>query len=517
MTWDPDQPRDPDGKWGDGMPSIIAAQDLSLGGHQGSLTSMQESVLLDVAGVHLDIDRDYTLKDLLSVLRTPGGVQEVLGPDYEPVLEFRWNEEATRAELEFVGEDLTLKLSGRELDELSRKMERAEIAKRVKAISGQVDVWLGDRTFAIRTAVDGNGPVTLEFDEKSWRKIQDALLVVDEGFDEMGTFVPEGTDVSDLTVATNNGQILVQRTADSETRADQWTSIAAVDRDDWYVTFTGVYEDPFRQATDALQIFADAEGFYHHSAAVAAARRVPGGTPMRASERKTMHRAFGYVDRTALRDGAPLRVVMASEGRMADNIDLRMSGADLARFRSNPVLGYGHSYWGRENLPIGRVSPESLAVDGQLLAGDLEFDEDDDFAQLVERKMRGKFLNAVSIGFEVLQWESAEDSYWRGGVATKWELTELSVVPVPMDASAVVTAGRGLDLADPGLIAEVGKYSEPDFARLIRRLRALNGVLKPAEPEPDTTTTRPPAVPSVAATSARGLLDAFTITKESHA
>lgn len=157
----------------------------------------------------------------------------------------------------------------------------------------------------------------------------------------------------------------------------------------------------------------------------------------------TIHRAYGYVDRGAAREGTPLRVIMASEGRQADGIDLRMSGAQLDRFRSNPVLGYGHSYWGRTNLPIGRVSPDSITVEGSMLSGDLDFDPGDEFAREVERKMRAGFLNAVSIGFEVQEWESENDNYWRGGVATKWELTELSVVPVPMDANAVVTAGRG--------------------------------------------------------------------------
>lgn len=187
----------------------------------------------------------------------------------------------------------------------------------------------------------------------------------------------------------------------------------------------------------------------------------------------TVHRALGYVDRSAIREGDPLRVIMASEGRMADGIDLRMSGADLRRYRANPVLGYGHAYWGRTNLPIGRVDPGSISVDGTTLAGALEFDAGDKFAMEIERKMRGGFINAVSIGFDVLQWESSEMDYWRGGVATKWELTELSVVPVPMDAAAVVTAGRGLGPESEQLIAAARDLSEAEFERFKSRLEAL--------------------------------------------
>lgn len=158
----------------------------------------------------------------------------------------------------------------------------------------------------------------------------------------------------------------------------------------------------------------------------------------------TFYRALGYVDRAAMRDGSPLRVVMASEGRQADGIDLRMSGAKLDRYRSNPVLGYGHNYWGRENLPIGRIVAESIKVDGTQLSGDLDFDDKDSFAQLCEQKMRDGYLSAVSIGFDVVRWEDPKSNYWTGGVAEEWELSELSVVPIGMDANALVTAGRSL-------------------------------------------------------------------------
>jgi HK97 family phage prohead protease len=179
----------------------------------------------------------------------------------------------------------------------------------------------------------------------------------------------------------------------------------------------------------------------------------------------TFHRALGFVDRSALTDDSPLRVVMASEGRMADKIDLRMSGADLARFRGNPVLGYGHSYWGRTNLPIGRVDPDTLMIADRQLSGEIQFDQGDEFAREVERKMRAGYLNAVSIGFDVTQWESAEDSYWRGGVATKWELSELSVVPVPMDASALVTSGRSAPGEDDDILPAVLRYLGEELTR----------------------------------------------------
>jgi HK97 family phage prohead protease len=228
----------------------------------------------------------------------------------------------------------------------------------------------------------------------------------------------------------------------------------------------------------------------------------------------TFHRALGFVDRAGLTDDSPLRVVMASEGRMADKIDLRMTGADLGRFRGNPVLGYGHSYWGRTNLPIGRVDPESLMIADRQLSGEIQFDQGDEFAREVERKMRAGYLNAVSIGFDVTQWESAEDNYWRGGVATKWELSELSVVPVPMDSSALVTSGRtGIGEDDDVLPAVLRFLGEELTRRGLLPLPNLGEALRPP-----TDDNPPPSAPGVSETARQALvgpLEAFT--KESHA
>jgi HK97 family phage prohead protease len=218
----------------------------------------------------------------------------------------------------------------------------------------------------------------------------------------------------------------------------------------------------------------------------------------------TFHRALGFVDRASLTDDSPLRVVMASEGRMADKIDLRMTGADLGRFRGNPVLGYGHSYWGRTNLPIGRVDPESLMIADRQLSGEIQFDQGDEFAREVERKMRAGYLNAVSIGFDVTQWESAEDNYWRGGVATKWELSELSVVPVPMDSNALVTSGRQAGEDDDVLPAVLRFLGEELTRRGLLPLPHLGEALRPP-----TNDIPEPQAPEINPDAARSLLAAF--------
>lgn len=164
-----------------------------------------------------------------------------------------------------------------------------------------------------------------------------------------------------------------------------------------------------------------------------------------------------YIDRDATTAGGPIRFVMATEGPKGDGIDLRMEGADLRRFRANPVVGYGHCYWGRNDLPIGRAT--NTVVDGKRLLADVVFDLADDFAARVDQKYRDGFLNAVSIGFDVHEWEGGNGDYRSGGVATKWELFELSAVPLPMDGKAVVESGRGMD---PDYIAQWSGL-DPEF------------------------------------------------------
>lgn len=197
-----------------------------------------------------------------------------------------------------------------------------------------------------------------------------------------------------------------------------------------------------------------------------------------------------YVDRDALEradgePGGPIPCCAATEGVKGDGIDLPMSGARLDRYRANPILGYGHRYYSRDDLPIG--CGENVRVDGQRLMVDLQFDQSDEFARKCEEKMRRGYLNAVSIGFDVLGWRDGKGSYWSGGVAEAWELTEISVVPVPMDAEAVVAGGRALRGELLGALDLLGADVAPvdvekDPTALARLVRVSEDLIRAADP-----------------------------------
>jgi hypothetical protein len=236
----------------------------------------------------------------------------------------------------------------------------------------------------------------------------------------------------------------------------------------------------------------------------------------------------GHVDRAALGENGPIRFVAANEGLQGDGIDLRMAGAQLDRYRANPIFGYGHRYYSREDLPIGKG--DTVEVSGTQLLVDVTFDQADQFAVEVERKYRDGYLNAVSIGFDVWKWKDGKGNYWSGGIAEEWELTELSAVPVPMDAAAVVAGGRALRgellgaldlLADPEVVDVDVELDVPRDARLVR---VTNELIRSADPvllglciaralrrATDTTPPPRPDVPGVDAAAASSLLAALTL------
>lgn len=184
----------------------------------------------------------------------------------------------------------------------------------------------------------------------------------------------------------------------------------------------------------------------------------------------------GFAQRADGDGDGPMRFIVATEGKKADGLDLRMDGLDLDRYRANPVVMYGHDYFGRDSLPIGRA--ENIEVDGPNLLSDTVFDPDDEFAQRVEAKYRGGFLNAVSVGFDIRGIDPET------GVVDEWEMIEYSAVPVPLDPDAVVESGRARALAVASALAEAREgqaLSTADRGAVEQAIEALTALLAPPD------------------------------------
>jgi HK97 family phage prohead protease len=124
--------------------------------------------------------------------------------------------------------------------------------------------------------------------------------------------------------------------------------------------------------------------------------------------------------------------------RMGDRIIA--SGWDLTEFKRNPVALWAHS---SSDPPIGRAT--NVQVEGNRLMGDIEFapPETYGFADLIYRLAKGGWVNAVSVGFQPIEYTHSNDPARQGGLDFRRQsLLEISAVPVPANSNAIVQAKR---------------------------------------------------------------------------
>ena len=157
-------------------------------------------------------------------------------------------------------------------------------------------------------------------------------------------------------------------------------------------------------------------------------------------------------DKRALR----FTISTASVDREQDTI--AVNGWDLANYRKNPVVLWGHDSW---RLPIGRGF--DVAVEGGALKASVEFVPEDlpeggAFAESVYRLARSGFIAATSVGFRPLKWtftsdkDRGADDWFPGIDFEEQELVELSIVTVPANPEALADTplpGEGTAIATP--------------------------------------------------------------------
>ncbi len=105
-----------------------------------------------------------------------------------------------------------------------------------------------------------------------------------------------------------------------------------------------------------------------------------------------------------------------------------LAGIMLERFSGNPVMLYMHD----TNQLIGQW--ENLKVENNKLIADPDFDLEDENAKKIAGKVERGYLKGASLGIVVLEMKEIDGEY----VATKSELIEASIVPVPSDAGAII-------------------------------------------------------------------------------
>jgi phage head maturation protease len=117
-------------------------------------------------------------------------------------------------------------------------------------------------------------------------------------------------------------------------------------------------------------------------------------------------------------------------------------------FAQNPVMLWAHDY---NSLPVARSVHLWRDTDG--IKAKALFQPDNNYHEsyagirgsMVYKMYKTGFLNAVSVGFNPLEYERLEEKGPNGQQGThfkRWELLEFSAVPIPSNAGALVDRGQ---------------------------------------------------------------------------
>lgn len=146
--------------------------------------------------------------------------------------------------------------------------------------------------------------------------------------------------------------------------------------------------------------------------------------------------------------------VLSDESLNSQGFRVMTAGIELEQFRKNPVMLYSHDH---EVLPIGRW--ENVRVEGDKLLADAVFDEHDEFARKVARKVEDGIVRCCSIGFHVLEWSEDPALLLPGqryDTVTKAQLMECSICAIGANQNAMAlydANGGKVELSDAGLVS----------------------------------------------------------------
>lgn len=134
------------------------------------------------------------------------------------------------------------------------------------------------------------------------------------------------------------------------------------------------------------------------------------------------------------------------------------SGIDLSDFKKNPIMLWNHTQTWRgsedEILPIGMW--DNIKIEGNEILADPIFDEDDEFALRIKKKVDKKMLRAASIGVVVLEWSEDPSMLKQGqqrATVTKCKLREISICDIPSNKNALMLYdidGKAINLSEDG-------------------------------------------------------------------
>lgn len=137
--------------------------------------------------------------------------------------------------------------------------------------------------------------------------------------------------------------------------------------------------------------------------------------------------------------------VLADEALNNYGFWLPMSGADLKQFERNPIMLWMHhrSWRGTKDeiLPIGTW--DNIRIEEGKLLADAVFDQEDEFAVVIENKVDAGIIKMASLGLQILT--TSNESQWIKPGQTretpiKWRVREASIVDIGANDNSVMLA-----------------------------------------------------------------------------
>lgn len=138
-------------------------------------------------------------------------------------------------------------------------------------------------------------------------------------------------------------------------------------------------------------------------------------------------------------------IVASTPARDRQNDRVMPMGGDLTNYQRNPIVIFGHNY----NEPwavIGRAADMTVDMSGLRIRPELrDAANDADPMNIIRALWDQNLLRAASIGFAPIE---AKANEFGGLDFLKWELLEISLVPVPANQEAIRMAVKALSAND---------------------------------------------------------------------
>lgn len=151
------------------------------------------------------------------------------------------------------------------------------------------------------------------------------------------------------------------------------------------------------------------------------------------------------------------KFVLSTSGLNSYGFRILTEGADLEQFKKNPVMLFNHS---RDNEsytgPVGRWL--NIAIDGDTITAESEFDMNDAKAAALADKVENGFLRAASFGIKILETSDAAELMLPGQLlptVTKWKAVEASVCDIPSNDDSLILYNindERIELTQQGLV-----------------------------------------------------------------